>query len=144
MDIITEGEAELKGVHELVLGPQSEVSVFRHFLEEKGFCIVSESFVFEDDKFYPIIKARFGSMNLLDEVYYRYGRIPIREENPVLHQFLIKERDYFKELIERLSESKTEGANARIAEIKENLYICERALQIISSKSYLEHDRKLT
>lgn len=42
---------------ELVLAPQSEIPQFRRFLDEHGFGIVEEELVFEDGKYYPVMKA---------------------------------------------------------------------------------------
>lgn len=42
---------------ELVLAPQSEIPQFRRFLDEHGFGIVDEELVFEDGKYYPVMKA---------------------------------------------------------------------------------------
>lgn len=42
----------------VVLEPQSEVWLVRRWLSENGFVIVDEDMVFEDGKFYPVIKAK--------------------------------------------------------------------------------------
>lgn len=42
---------------ELVLAPQSEIPQFRRFLDEHGFGIVEEELVYEDGKYYPVMKA---------------------------------------------------------------------------------------
>lgn len=42
----------------VVLEPQSEVWLVRRWLWENGFVIVDEDMVFEDGKFYPVIKAK--------------------------------------------------------------------------------------
>lgn len=41
----------------VVLEPQSEVWLVRQWLRENGFLIVDEDMVFEDGKYYPVIKA---------------------------------------------------------------------------------------
>lgn len=129
MRILSEGKELLKRVKEIVLEPQSEVSQLRFFLEKNGYCIVSEDMVCEDGKFYPIMKAIHGNMNLKEEIYYRYGKIPIRERHPVLHEFLIREKQYFGKLLENMSEHvDSDIAKKRIEEINIDLKICERAL----------------
>ncbi len=55
--ILTEGYDKIICMKELILQPQSELAYFRSFLREKGLEIVEEDMVFEDGKYYPIIKA---------------------------------------------------------------------------------------
>lgn len=127
--ILSEGKELLEHVNEIILEPQSEVSQLRRFLEENGYMIISEDMVLEDGKFYPIIKATHGCMSLGEEVYYRYGKILIKEGNPVLQEFLIKERLHFIKLLEKMSSHKDSSiANERIREISSELEICEMAI----------------
>ncbi len=44
-------------VQEIILQPQSEVPQVRAYLEQAGFSIVREDMVFEDGKYYPMMKA---------------------------------------------------------------------------------------
>lgn len=55
--ILSEGEAVLGSVEELILQPQSEVPQTRRFLREHGYRIVDEDMVEEDGKFYFLMKA---------------------------------------------------------------------------------------
>ena len=59
--------------------------------------------VSEDDKYYPVIKAIPGQMDWDREIYFRYGKILLREENPVLHEFLLREKQYLGDLLIELS-----------------------------------------
>lgn len=140
--IIEEGSEVLEKVHEMILEPQSEVPFFRHFLEENGYRIISEDMVYEDDKFYPIIKVIHGQMDLEEEVYYRYSKILLREENPVLHQYLFKEKEYLGKLLAELSENKEVPKVAkRIDEVRYELALCQTALTIITDSALAENDR---
>jgi len=141
-DILDKGADILEDVKEIILEPQSEVSALRHYLEDHGYHIISEDMIYEDDKYYPIIKAVHGNMCLSDEIFFRYGKILIREENPVLHQFLIEERTFFGRLINELSDnSASSKAAERLKEVRRDLAMCEKALTMISETGIFEGDR---
>lgn len=142
--ILMEGEDVLEKVSELILEPQSDVAALRHFLEDNGFRIISENMISEEGKFYPIIKAVHGNMNLENEVFYRYGKVLLREENPVLHEFLIKEKNYCRNLLEELSENAvTQHSLKRIEELKRDISINEEALNMLNTPGLFEEERKL-
>lgn len=144
MRIMMDGEDILSDVSEIILEPQSDVEALRHFLEDNGFIIISENMILEDDKFYPIIKAVHGSMNLGKEVYYRYGKILLREENPVLHEFLIKEKNYCKNLLEELKDNaRAPHVLKRIEEVKKDILINEEALSMLNKPGLFEEIREL-
>lgn len=144
MRIMMEGEDVLSDVSEIILEPQSDVEALRHFLEDNGYLIISENMILEDDKFYPIIKAVSGTMDLSEEVYYRYGKILLREENPVLHEFLIKEKNYLKNLLEELHDNaQAPHVVKRIEEVKKDILINEEALNMLNKPGLFEEVRVL-
>lgn len=55
--ILQQGEAVARTAQELILQPQSEVMDFRRFLRENGYEITAEDMVFEDRKYYPMMRA---------------------------------------------------------------------------------------
>lgn len=144
MRLLMEGEEVLSEVSEVILEPQSEVEAVRHFLEDNDFKIISENMILEDGKYYPIMKAVHGKMNLERPVYYRYGKILLREENPVLHEFLYREKAYCKELLEELQDNaQAPHVLRRIEEVKKDLLINEEALNMLSKPGLFEDLRVL-
>ncbi len=55
--ILSEGDPKGKGIKTLVLGPQSEVPNLRSFLLSEGFRIREERLVFEDGKYYFLMRV---------------------------------------------------------------------------------------
>ncbi len=142
--ILTEGKEILDGVSELIMEPQSEVASLRHFLQDNGFRIISESMVCDDEKFYPIIKAIPGQMDWDKEIYFRYGKILLREENPVLHEFLLIEKQYCSELLKELAENEhIPHVFVRMEEVKTDLALNADALQLVSEPGLFEEGRQL-
>ena len=106
--ILTEGRERIVGMREVILQPQSEIAAFRKFLREQGYTLLSENMIFEDGKYYPMIKVTPGKVrntetDLWQQVYDRYGFLLLREKHPVLHQFLMWEEHHSREIMERLT-----------------------------------------
>lgn len=57
--ILEAGEAVAKSAGELILQPQSELERVRIFLEENGYVTDAEDMVFEDGKFYPMMRVHY-------------------------------------------------------------------------------------
>ena len=142
--ILDEGKDVLSGVSEIILEPQSDVADVRHFLQDADFRIISENMVCEDNKFYPLIKAVPGKMTWDREIYFRYGKILLREENPVLHEFLLIEKDYLSKLLTELSENEeVPHVFVRMEEVKTDLALNNDALMLVSEPGLFEANREI-
>ena len=143
--IMSEGEDVLEKVSEIIMEPQSDVAALRHFLQDRGFRIISENMVSEEGKFYPIIKAVHGTMDWDREIYFRYGKILLREENPVLHEFLLIEKEYCSNLLRELSENEDiPHVFVRMEEVKTDLALNTDALQLVTEPGLFENNRILS
>ena len=61
--ILTEGREQAKGFRELILQPQSEIPHFRAFLMEEGYLLMDENIIYEEGKYYFMMKVRWlGAM----------------------------------------------------------------------------------
>lgn len=129
--ILKEGEGSLTGVKELVLQPQSEIFLVRRYLHEKGYAIVSEKMVKEEEKFYTIIKAeKTDSTEAYEnELYYLYGKHLLEGRQPVVREYLKREERLKEQVEETLKESGTEGSGRRMCEIQEELKAVREALE---------------
>lgn len=116
--ILTEGNEVLQTVTELVLQPQSEIGHFRRFLIENGYEITHEEMILEDGKYYPIMRAVHGKAKEQTEAEYLYGKKLLQNRNPVLKEFLDREQVKAEELLEKLKNSQTPSAKARIFELE--------------------------
>ena len=79
MRIMDEGSAVCAGAREFILQPQSDIPMVRHYLEDEGYCITAEDIVYEDGKYYPMMKAVHrdpGVTPLLYCVYDKPGELP--------------------------------------------------------------------
>jgi len=118
---------------ELILQPQSEIFLVRRWLQEHGWRIEAENMVFEDGKYYPMMKAVPGKMQLgrIEEVY---GPKLLRDKNPVLQEYLVWERGVFSKIEEGLTHADPGKAGARPKEISEKIALCDEAMRTCQFK----------
>ena len=126
--ILTQGQAVLDSVQELILQPQSDLDAVREYLHRTGFVIVQEEMVFEEGKYYPMMKAVRGENTDDRKIWFLYGRLLLENRHPVLESYLQKEYDSCCKLLEKLSKTATEVASRRCEELLEKKHLIEEAL----------------
>ena len=126
--ILTQGQAVLDSVQELILQPQSDLDAVREYLHRTGFVIVQEEMVFEEGKYYPMMKAVHGENTDDRKIWFLYGRLLLENRHPVLESYLQKEYDRCCKLLEKLSKTATEVSSRRCEELLEKKHLIEEAL----------------
>jgi tRNA (adenine22-N1)-methyltransferase len=127
--ILMDGREVLPGFQELILQPQSNLRHFRRFIREMGFAIAGEEMIFEDGKFYPMIRVVPGE-EIVEEPYTEveeaFGRYLLKERHPVLLQYLEREMQICEKILDHLDQAEQERAKERKAEVDEKLaLLCE-------------------
>lgn len=115
--ILTAYPETVATVKELVLQPQSEIAGFRRFVQNIGFRITEEDMLFEDGKYYTILRAEHGNEAPWTEEEYLYGKYLSETAVPVLQAFLEEERRKAKEVLTGLCAAGTVKAEDRKKEI---------------------------
>ncbi|MBR6535998.1 MAG: SAM-dependent methyltransferase [Lachnospiraceae bacterium] len=128
--ILTAHPETVAAVKELVLQPQSEIAEFRRFVQNIGFRITEEDMLFEDGKYYTILRAEHGTEELWTEEEYLYGKRLKETALPVLREFLTEERRKMQEVLAGLSAAGTEKAEGR----KEELLLRLAKNEIVAEK----------
>lgn len=140
--ILTEGKEKAQGMKELILQPQSEIAEFRKFLRENGYQIIREEMIYEEGKYYPMMKVVPGrnigeciGSQREQMLWDSYGEYLLKENNPVLQQYMEYSKAHLEELLLHLKE---QGASKdRIAELEE-----EYAL-LLEAYEYRKKHRKV-
>ena len=139
--ILTDGMEKVLNVKELVLQPQSEPSLVRHFLHDIGFQIIDEDICIDDGKFYTVIHAVNLSSQGLDpteresyerDCFYRFGKVLLTKKHPVLKEYL---KDQYKKAMiiqNSLESNQTENTKERLPEFMKELEVLEDALTFFS------------
>lgn len=135
MKILTEGRKQAHAMKELILQPQSEVAQFREFLRKEGYRTIEENMVFEDGKYYPMMKvvpveneepvkaASEGEQILWDA----FGEMLLRQKHPILRQYLEFSISHVQTLLQHLRAQGTSRAEGRIAELEQELELLYKA-----------------
>lgn len=129
--ILRNGGHVRESIRYWILSPQSELSAFRHGLEEMGLAIRREELVEEDGKYYTVMLAEPGEMHYEQEYRYRYGDCLIRQKSQVLQALLEREQCQYREILEQLGRQESEGAVKRSREIRQELLDLTEALDVM-------------
>ena len=125
--ILNEGADILEDIQELILEPQSDREALCSYLAEAGFRIVAEDMVFEDQKYYPILKAVHGREEHTRPVDLKYGYFLLEKKHPVLREYLQKELLQKQSLFHRLKDADSGPALKRARELKAEIGLIEEA-----------------
>ena len=71
--ILTEGREQAQGFAELILQPQSEIPHFRTFLMDEGYLLLDENIIYEEGKYYFMMKVRWLGAMTGDAVRQKVG-----------------------------------------------------------------------
>lgn len=66
LSILEQGSDLIGSMKQLILQPQSELAEVRNYLRKKGYLIDKEDFVYEDGKYYPMMRALPGAFGRLE------------------------------------------------------------------------------
>ena len=131
MDILKKGERAAAAVDCFVLSPQSDIPGVRVFLRENGYRIEKEAFVKDEGKYYTVMQVFHGTERPGRVVDDLYGRDLLERADPVLYEFLQKQKERCEKLLPGLMASQKEETKRRGAEMEEELsFICQ-ALKIM-------------
>ena len=138
IDILKRAFKRLGKSFELVLQPQSEIFLVRAFLRDEGIKIVDETMVFDQGKYYSVIKAqpesgregpaagnkedREGRQNYPQIVEDHFGPVLLNKRPGVFLDFLKKEKEKTDSLLSRVTKEK------RRKELQEYLLYVETAM----------------
>ena len=136
MDILERGRQTAETVNCFVLSPQSDIPGVRVFLRENGYRIRREAFVKEDGKYYTVMQVVHGTDRPGRVVDDLYGRDLLERGDPVLGEFLQKQRERCEKLLPELAASPKEETRKRAREMEEELsFICQ-ALKIMEEAGW--------
>ncbi|WP_167958312.1 tRNA (adenine(22)-N(1))-methyltransferase [Anaerosporobacter faecicola] len=116
--------------NELILQPQSEIFLVRRYLHDIGFEITKEDMVIDDGKYYVMMRATKTDeeQQYTSEAEYLYGAELLKNRNPILLQFLHKEKNTYEKILSTLEKTQSDNSMKRISEVKEQLEYIEEGL----------------
>lgn len=128
--ILEEGKKVIPHVKEIILQPQSEIHLVRQYLRKIGFSITAENMIYEDGKYYSMMRAvpvssdeteKESMEDAVNVLYDKFGKLLLQNKNPVLESFLQQRYQNVEQLITALSNEKhqTDKQQRRIIELKD-------------------------
>ena len=130
IDILRAGAKHTdNGIH-LVLQPQSEIDKVREYIFSIGYTISDEKMLFEDGKYYTVIKAvpSDNAGSGYSRVEYMYGRNLLNNRDLVLKQYLMDCDRKNLELENKLAHIHTESSGERLESLHEEKELIQEAL----------------
>ncbi len=126
----------------LILQPQSDLDVVRHFLYEHGYVIERENMLTEDGKYYTVMRAAFcpeESMMEYNDAEWLYGAYNLRHKNGILLQYLQDQSATLQRIDEELQKTVADAekrgtvvaakTRQRMLTVRQQIRINEKAQQ---------------
>jgi len=108
--ILQDGKEILSGVRELVLSPHTDLYAVRTELQALGFRIDAEEMLFEEGKYYTVIRAVPGTMTLTEREA-AYGPCLLRSKSAVFRDWIRYEIDLNRKVLLSLEGADTEAVS---------------------------------
>ncbi|MBU5314701.1 class I SAM-dependent methyltransferase [Clostridium bornimense] len=128
-DIIEESLDIFKSMDYLVLQPVQNVEVVRKYIYEKGYNLIEEKVVYDEEKYYPIIKVSYGEneKKSFSDIVYELGEKVICSPSEEELMYIKHKINHFKEIISYITKE-TEAALIRKKEIQDKINFMESIL----------------
>lgn len=104
-DILNNNLDIAKTAETLILNPNNSLDVVRKFLTNNNFKIIDEKDVFENSKYYQILKVSYGKDLFYEDYEYNYGKILIKNKSKNLKLFLENELNKYSLIIDKIEKS---------------------------------------
>lgn len=139
--ILEDGGEVCRAARELILQPQSELAAVRRYLNEHGYVTDAEDMVFEDGKYYPMMRVHYDAQakkaepGAEQQMYFLYGEGLLRSQHPVLLRYLKKERETCRNILEKLKQQPdSEKIAERIRDMEEKTAYNKAALDLFGAE----------
>lgn len=130
MKILEKGEKVFREAKQIILSPQSEIPLVRHYLIDNDYSIIEEKMLIDEEKYYTVMKVKSGKQEYNEVEFYEYGKYLLENKDPVLKMFLDKEKDNSEKIYEKICGGNKNNNLAKIEKLKQKIQIIEK------SKSY--------
>jgi tRNA (adenine22-N1)-methyltransferase len=105
-DIIEADIEVFKELHSCVLQPVQNPEVLREYIYKQGYTIIDEELCVEEDKFYEIIKVKFGSsVKDVEPIYYEISERLIEKRHPLLVEYINRKLNKYYKIYDSLIEN---------------------------------------
>lgn len=133
VDILNKNIDVANSANCLILGANNSLSVLRKFLHDNSFEIIEEVDLFENDKYYQIIKVKVGKQLFLNEYEYEFGKFLIDNKSENLKQYIQQQVENKKIILSNISEKDSDNVKNAIDNINVEIKELEKVLNKIEA-----------
>ena len=133
VDILNKNIDVAKSANCLILGANNSLSVLRKFLRDNSFEIIEEVDLFENDKYYQIIKVKVGKQLFSNDYEYEFGKFLIDNKSENLKQYIKQQIENKKTILSNISEKDSDNVKNAIDNIKIEIKELEKVLNKIEA-----------
>ncbi len=120
-DIIEDSKEVFKALKYVVVQPVQNPEVLREYIYKSGYIILDEEIIKDEDKYYEIIKVKYGNAKKQeDPIYYEVSKVLLAKKNPLFKEYLEYKLDKYIGVYEKLTDE-TEGAKKRKEELQDKI-----------------------
>lgn len=117
-DIIEESLDVFKNLDYVILQPVQNPEVLKEYIYSKGYDILDENLVKEDEKFYEIFKIRYNNnIKEIETIYYEISEVLLKKKHPVMKEYLNFKLGKYMKICDGLKLN-SEGATSRKKELE--------------------------
>lgn len=123
-----------RSAKKLILQPMQKTNILRRELNNMGFEIIDEEIIFEDDRYFEIILARYsGQIKKLEEVDFYFSKSLIEKKDKVYLDFLRERQRELEKILSNINND-SDRTKKRSGELKSLLIRTKEAIDEISNK----------
>lgn len=123
-----------RSAKKLILQPMQKTNILRRELNNMGFEIIDEEIIFEDDRYFEIIIARYsGQIKKLEEVDFYFSNNLIKKKDKVYLDFLSERQRELEKILKNINND-SDRTKKRSCELKSLLKRTGEAIDEISNK----------
>ena len=123
-----------RAAKKLILQPMQKTNILRRELNNMGFEIIDEEIIFEDDRYFEIILARYsGKIKKLEEVDFYFSKSLIEKKDKVYLDFLRERQRELEKILSNINND-SDRTKKRSGELKSLLIRTKEAIDEISNK----------
>ena len=123
-----------RSAKKLILQPMQKTNILRRELNNMGFEIIDEEIIFEDDRYFEIILARYsGQIKKLEEVDFYFSKSLIKKRDKVYLDFLRERQRELEKILSNINND-SDRSKKRSDELKSLLRRTKEAIDEISNK----------
>nr|WP_311565190.1 class I SAM-dependent methyltransferase [Peptoniphilus grossensis] len=123
-----------RSAKKLILQPMQKTNILRRELNNMGFEIIDEEIIFEDDRYFEIILARyFGEIKKLEEVDFYFSKSLMEKKDKVYLDFLRERQRELEKILSNINND-SDRTKKRSGELKSLLIRTKEAIDEISNK----------